>query len=78
MMNKKQIADTLRSEIGELDVLIGKLKGRSDRMKQLVITLDEELAALEKQKEIKSLAEGSKFRKVIDSVFGEKPRPRDK
>ena len=76
MMNKKEIAERLRSEIGELDVLIEKFKKRSDQMKQMVITLEEELASVEKLKEIKVPAEGSKFRKIIDSVFGEKPKPR--
>ncbi len=74
-MNKKDIAETLRTEIGALEDLIKKLKNRSDRLKKMLFELEDELAGPEKLKEIKMLGDGSKFRKVIDRVFGETPRP---
>ena len=71
-MNKAEIAATLRQEVGELEVLIKKLQTRLERSKRLVLDIEEEIAGPTPQP-----AEDSKFRKVIDQVFGEKPkRPR--
>ena len=69
-MNKQEIAATLRTEVGELEVLIKKLQARLERSKRLVLDLEAEIAGPETQKP----AADSKFRKVIDQVFGEKPQ----
>ena len=69
-MNKAEIAATLRKEVGELELLILKLQTRLERSKQLVLDIEEEVAGPQTQT---PLPDG-KFRKVIDSVFGEKPR----
>ena len=72
-MNKQEIAATLRTEVGYLEVEIKKLQARCERLKRFVLDLEEEIAgpALPKP------APESQFRKVIDQVFGEKPkRPR--
>lgn len=74
-MNKNEIAETLRTELGAVDDLIKKLKVRSDRLKKLLYELEEEIAGPEAEKEIKMLGPDSKFRKAIDRVFGEPPRP---
>lgn len=74
-MKKEQIAETLRTEIGAMEDLIKKLKGRSDRLKKLLFELEEEIAGPATQKEIKALGTGSKFRKTIDRFFGEMPKP---
>jgi predicted nuclease with TOPRIM domain len=74
-MNKKDIAENLRTEVGALEDLIKKLKSRSDRLKKMLFELEEELAGPEARKEIKMLGTNSKFRKVIDRVFGEAPKP---
>ena len=72
-MNKSEIAATLRQEVGELEVLIKKLQTRLDRSKRLVLDIEEEIAEPVTPKP----GDNSKFRKVIDQVFGEKPkRPR--
>ena len=72
-MNKSEIAATLRQEVGELEVLIKKLQARLERSKRLVLDIEEEIAGPVTPKPI----DNSKFRKVIDQVFGEKPkRPR--
>jgi hypothetical protein len=71
-MNKAEIAALLRTEVGELEVLIKKLQARLERSKRLVLDIEEEIAGPPVQK----TGEDSKFRKVIDSVFGEKPKPR--
>jgi len=72
-MNKAEIAATLRQEVGELEVLIKKLQTRLERSKRLVLDIEEEIAGPVTPKP----AADSKFRKVIDQVFGEKPkRPR--
>lgn len=68
-MNKAEIAELLRREVGELEVTIKKVQGRCDRLKRLVLDLEEELAPTPK-----GPRPDSKFRKVIDQVFGEKPR----
>ena len=73
-MNKIQIAETLRKEVGELEVTIKKLQERCDRMKRFVLDLEEDIAG--PAPVMATLLDG-KFRKAIDKVFGEKPkRPR--
>ena len=73
LMNKAEIAAALRKEVGELEVLIIKLQTRLERSKQLVLDIEEEVAGPQTQTPLPD----SKFRKAIDSVFGEKPkRPR--
>ena len=69
-MNKTEIAATLRKEVGELEVTIKKLQARCERMKRFVLDLEDEIAGPVTQKPV----EESKFRKAIDSVFGEKPQ----
>ncbi len=71
-MNKIEIAENLRQEVGELEVLIKKLQARCEKMKRFVLDLEEEITGPVVQK--KGLAENSKFRKVVDQIFGEKPR----
>jgi predicted nuclease with TOPRIM domain len=73
-MNKKDIAETLRTEVGALEDLIKKLKVRSDRLKKMLFELEEELEGPPSAKQIKALGPDSKFRKVIDRVFGETPK----
>jgi hypothetical protein len=69
-MNKKEIAATLRNEVGELEVSIKKLQSRCDRLKSLVLELEAENSGPEAQRPVRE----SKFRKAIDKVFGEKPK----
>ena len=69
-MNKAEIAATLRNEVGELEALIKKLQARLERSKRLVLDIEAELAGPDTTRK----APASKFRKVIDQVFGEKPR----
>lgn len=74
-MNKKEIAASLRSEVGELEVAIKKLQARVEKLKTFVLDLEAEIEAAEGKPT--APAPDSKFRKVIDQVFGEKPkRPR--
>ena len=69
-MKKQEIAETLRSEIGHLEVEIKKLHARCERLKRFVLDLEEEIAGPPaRQPEAES-----KFRKAIDAVFGEKPQ----
>lgn len=70
-MNKAEIAAALRTEVGELEVLIQKLQTRLERSKRLVLDLEEEITPPSPPP-----AADSKFRKAIDSVFGETPKPR--
>lgn len=63
-MNKAEIAEILRKEVGELEVLIKKLQTRLERSKRLVLDIEEEVAGPQThQPEVES-----QFRKVIDSV----------
>jgi hypothetical protein len=71
-MNKQEIAEALRKEVGELEVSIKKVQARCERFKRFVLDLEEEIAP--SQPSQKSIFDG-KFRKVIDRVFGEEPRP---
>jgi hypothetical protein len=71
-MNKKEIAETLRKEVGHLEVEIKKLQARCERFKMFVLDLEAEIAGPVVPPP-KSILDG-KFRKVIDSVFGEEPK----
>lgn len=72
-MNKTEIAETLRKEVGELEGTINKLQARCERLKNFVLDLEAEIAGpVVVQKP--GILEGGKFRKAIDSVFGEKPK----
>ena len=74
-MNKTDIAEVLRQEVGQIEVAIKKLQARCDGLKKFVISLEEEIEAANGQKQNPNvLMENSKFRKVVDSVFGEKPK----
>ncbi len=69
-MNKQEIAASLRTEVGYLEVEIKKLQARCDRLKRFVLDLEEEITGPAVQKPVPA----SQFRKVIDQVFGEKPK----
>jgi len=69
-MNKAEIAGLLRREVGELEVSIKQIQGRCERLKKIVLDLEEELAPPPP----KGPQPDSKFRKMIDQVFGEEPR----
>jgi hypothetical protein len=71
-MNKIEIAATLRQEVGELEISIKKLSARAERLKRFVLDLETEIAGPQTQ----IIVPDSKIRKVIDRVFGEKPKPR--
>jgi hypothetical protein len=71
-MNKEEIAETLRNEVSELDALIKKLNARCDRMKSLVLKLEAEISGQDPRNQ--GLVPDSKFRKMIDKVFGEEPK----
>lgn len=71
-MNKQEMAEILRKEVGELEVCIKKTQARCDRLKRFVLDLEEEVNPTPSE-EPKSILDG-KFREVIDKVFGEKPK----
>ncbi len=71
-MNKQEIAETLRKEVGELEVLIKKLNARCDRLKTLVLDLEAEITGQDPRNQ--TPVPDSKFRKMIDKVFGEEPK----
>lgn len=71
-MNKQEIAEFLRKEVGELEAAIKKSQERCERLKKFVLYLEEEINPSPHQ-EPKSILDG-KFREVIDKVFGEKPK----
>jgi hypothetical protein len=68
-MNKAEIAEALRTEVGHLELHIKKLHERCDRLKRFVLDLEEEIAGPPKPP-----GPDGKFRQVIDKVFGEKPK----
>jgi len=68
-MNKAEIAELLRKEVGELEVSIKKLHARCDRLKRIVLDLEDEIAGPAKPPE-----PDSKFREIVDKVFGEQPK----
>ena len=74
-MNKKEIAEKLRNEIGHLELAIKKSQERCETLKLFCLDLEEEIAVAEGTIP-KPDAAPSKFRKVVDSVFGEAPKVR--
>ena len=72
-MNKTEIAETLRKEVGELEATINKLQARCERLKNFVLDLEAEIAGPVVNKQ-PGILEDRRFRKAIDSVFGEKPK----
>jgi hypothetical protein len=68
-MNKSEIAAALRQEVGELEASIKKSQARCERLKRFVLDLEGEIEGPPKPP-----GEDSKFRKIIDSVFAEKPK----
>ncbi|MGD0253437.1 MAG: hypothetical protein ABSC01_12150 [Verrucomicrobiota bacterium] len=72
IMSKLEIAATLRNEVGELEVLIKKLQVRCDRLKTLVLDLEAEITGQDHRSQ--TPVPDSKFRKMIDKVFGEEPK----
>jgi hypothetical protein len=72
-MNKAEIAELLRLEVGHLEVSIKKVQDRCERLKRIVLDLEDEIEG----PKAKGPEPDSKFRKMIDQVFGEKP-PRRK
>ncbi len=71
-MNKQEIAELLRNEVGHLEVSIQKVQARCDRLKRFVLELEDEINPAGHAPP-KSILDG-KFRDVIDKVFGEKPK----
>jgi hypothetical protein len=71
-MNKIEIAEVLRQEVGELEVVIKKLQARCDRLKTFVLDLEAEIEGPPKPAPL----EDGAFRRAIDKVFGEKPKRR--
>ena len=69
-MTKAEIAETLRQEVGHLEVSIKKLQDRCNRLKRFVLDLEEEIAVPRKP----TVLEEGKFRQMIDKVFGEEPK----
>lgn len=70
-MNKKEIVEKLRGEVGHLELEIKKLQARCEKLKSFVLELEAEIVGVAEPQ--KSVLDG-KFRTVIDSVFGEKPK----
>jgi hypothetical protein len=71
-MNKQEIAEALRNEVGHLEIEIKKLQARCERLKRFVLNLEDEIAGpvVSNQKTIFD----TKFGKVVERVFGEKPK----
>jgi hypothetical protein len=69
-MNKAEIAEQLRREVGELEITIKKTQARCDKLKRFVLDLEEELGMHRPPEPERP----SEFRKVIDKVFGERPK----
>ena len=72
IMNKQEIAQMLREDVDQLEVSIKKVQARCDRLKSFVSELEEELAGPVASNR-KTIFD-TKFGKVIDRVFGEKPK----
>lgn len=72
-MNKKEIAESLRNEVGHLELEIKKLQARCEKLKRFVLDLEDEIAGPQPPPPKKTILDG-KFREIVDSVFGEKPK----
>ena len=68
-MNRKELVYTIRNEAYEIEAAIKKLQQRSDNLKSLA----DDLEAATKPPEKETQPPG-KFRKIVDSIYGEKPK----
>ncbi|HTB82454.1 MAG TPA: hypothetical protein VK742_02260 [Candidatus Sulfotelmatobacter sp.] len=73
-MDKKEIAEILRQEVGQLEATIKKTSERCERLKRFVIDLEDEIEAAGGKIKPPAPVADSKFRKAIDAVFGEEPK----
>ena len=68
-MNKAEIAELLRREVGELEVSIQKVQARCERLKRFVLDLEQEITPPPPPEK-----PPGKFREIVDQVFGETPK----
>jgi hypothetical protein len=72
-MNKKEIAEKLREEVGHLELSIKKTLERCEQLKRFVLELEAEIEAAEGKQKPSAEPPGP-LRKIVDSVFGEEPK----
>jgi hypothetical protein len=68
-MNKKEIVQHIRTEAGDIEAIVKKLQYRSERLRWLADVLETEGQPPVDQNQ-KPVPE-SKFRKLIEKVYGE-------
>ncbi len=71
-MDKKELVYAIRKEVYELEVQIKKLKQRCNNLTALA----DEIEEVKKKKAEAEQEPPSKFRKIVDSIYGEKPKRR--
>jgi hypothetical protein len=71
-MNRKEIVERVRIEAKELEALVKKLQYRSEHLNWLADALESD--GKPPPAPTDKLGAGSKFRKLIDKVYGEKPK----
>jgi len=67
-MNKQELVYAIRKEVYELEQQIKKLKQRCDNLTALADDLEEV------KKKAAEQEPPSQFRKIVDSIYGEKPK----
>lgn len=75
-MKAKEIAERVRIEAHELEALIKKLQFRLEHLKWLAESLEIDADPKAGRQQPTPLGPESKFRKLIDKVYGEKAKPR--
>jgi hypothetical protein len=73
-MNAKEIAERVRIEATELEALVKKLQFRLEHLKWLAESLEINANPKAGKQQPAPPVSESKFRKLIDKVYGEKPR----
>jgi len=71
-MNKAEIAQALRNEVGHLEVEIKRLHARCERLKAFVLDLEQEINGPSPPPR-KTIFD-TRFGKVVEQVFAEKPK----
>jgi hypothetical protein len=75
-MNAKELAKNVRADVTDLEALIKKLQFRCDHLKWLAEVLETAANPKPKSQLPAAPVPESKIRKLIDKVYGEKPRSR--
>jgi hypothetical protein len=70
IMNKKELVESIREDVKEMEDLIKKLQYRCEHLKWMA----EQIEAAGTKPQMTKPEKTTKFRKIVDSIYGEKKK----